>query len=261
MTGLVIQSPGVCSDRTLPMRNPLWTPALLPGRKLDLDCDTAIVTNGSSEVTSWTDQAQGIVFTPTAADKRPVRNYAFEAHLAPRFTLDALQGSASISATAAHWCWWAVIDQIDLTTSALQNLVNVPGASPNTFAVYSPATNGNIRGAGAGVGNFEPGAVVAGKQILIISQQAAGTRNLRRNGAQLGSAQTGLVVHTLGTPIIGLYDPGVKDCAVASMGFAAGVQNLADIQKLEGYLAQRYMPANFLPADHPYRTVAPRKLT
>lgn len=260
MAGLVIQSPGVCTDRTLPMRNPLWTPAFLPGRKFDLDCDVGIVANGSNEVLTWTDQAQGIVMTgPSGA--RPVRNYAFQGHTAPRFTLDHLDGSGVISSVASHWCWWAVVDLIDVTTSSVQDLFHVPTASPNDFGVYAPVTNGKLRIIGSGAGNYEPVTVTAGKHILILSEQVSGTRSLRQDGVTVGTPQTSIPTQTMGTPFIGQYDPGMKDCAIAAMGMAAGVQTLTDIQKLEGYLAQRFMPANFLPVSHPYRSVAPRKLT
>ena len=107
-----------------------------------------------------------------------------------------------------------------------------------------------------------------GKIVLVVYGDAADSASkLRINGVTVKSAATlATVTYALSGPgTVGRYRGApmrsLQDTAIAALGFAKGVQTLLDIQKLEGYLAQRFMPAGFLPVAHPYRSVTPRKLT
>lgn len=253
MTGIVIQSTGTCTDRTLPMRNPLWTPAMLgPVRNFHLDSQAGIVSSGSPpRMDSWTDQAQGRVLTSAAGDKALV-NYDFNGKTTPRFSADGYSSAVAIDAASAARGFWLALDLID-ASGTQQNLFHT-----DSFAAYR--TSGGSLSVTGYNGNWLPGTLPAGKQIIVVFQETPGTGLARLNGAALGSPRSGVAPSTLSVIRFGRYDPGLIDAAVADFGLLKGAVALADVRKLEGYLAHRYGLTSALPGNHPFKSAPPRKL-
>lgn len=84
---------------------------------------------------------------------------------------------------------------------------------------------------------------------------------MRINGADFVNGAINFTTSAASGGRLGQYTNGTDpmvDGAIAAMVFAGDVQTLTDIQKLEGYLAQRFVGTTFLPVGHPYRSTAPR---
>lgn len=254
MTGLVIRSPGTCTDRTLPMRNPLWTPSLLAAtRVFDLDCDTGYTVDPNSKLTKWVDGAGGRSLTLAAGDGA-VRNYAFGTRTAVRFTVDGYYTDAAIDAAVAQRFLWLVIDVID------------PGAGSkmifhtDSLQMYLIGGGTQLQINGLTGGSYVT-PITTGKHLIIVSQQVAGTTNVRIDGvASANGPRTNVAGTALSLLRLGNYDPGVVDMAIGALGFGSGTIDLGGVQKLEGYLAARFGQQGLLPAAHPYKAALPRKL-
>ena len=264
MSGVQIKSTGYCVDRTLPMLNPLFTPAMLSQPLESWDCGVGITADGSGNVSAWEGQIGGRVMTGVGAT-RPVNTVDMNGHGALRFELSKQLDFTNFwgDATAAAWAYWAVMDVKSLPAGVEQVVIDAIGPT-----AYLALASGNMRN-GTGSALDVPGATyMPGKIVMVVYGDAADSASkLRINGVTVKSAATlASVTYALSGPgTVGRYRGApsrpLQDTAIAALGFAKGVQTLLNIQKLEGYLAQRFMPANFLPSGHPYRTVAPRKLT
>jgi hypothetical protein len=253
MPGIVIQSTGTCTDRTLPMRNPLWEPSFLGSRlKVHLDGQLGKTVNGSNQLTAWADQAQGLNFALETGDGA-LNTYSFNGITVPRFTLDGYRSTAVVDTVAAHRLTWFVVD-----------VQNAPGTQENlaqadNLSVYR-TTSGAVRIFGPH-SQADRGTLAAGKSIVVAYTENGTIYRTRINGVQGGSDITaGISTKTLGQLRIGRFDPGAIDTAFASFGIGSGTVSLLEVQKLEGFLAHRYGMTGSLPADHPFKTNAPRKL-
>lgn len=264
MSGIQIKSTGICSDRTLPMLNPPFTPAMLSQPLESWDCGEGITADVSGNVSAWVGQLGGRIMTGVGAT-RPVNTVNMNGYGALRFELSKQLDFTNFwgDATAAAWAYWAVMDVRSLPAGVEQVVIDTIGTT-----AYLALVSGNMRN-GTGSALDVPGATyMPGKIVLVVYGDAADSASkLRINGVTVKSAATlATVTYALSGPgTVGRYrgapTRSLQDTALAALGFAKGVQTLVNIQKLEGYLAQRFMPANFLPAAHPYRSITPRKLT
>lgn len=266
MSGLQIKSPGYCLDRSLPKLNPLFTPSMLPQVLESWDCGMGITADGGGNVSAWEGQIGGRVMTGAGAT-RPVNTFDMNGHGALRFELSKQLDFTNFwgDATATAWAYWFAIDVQALTAGSDQVLFDVIGATH-----YLTLVSGNMRSGAGGTSSLDtPVAPYAsGKMIVVVYGDAADSASkLRINGVTVKSAAAlAAVTYALSGPgTVGRYRGAptrhLQDTALAALGFAKGLQTLLDIQKLEGYLAQRFMPSDFLPVGHPYRSVAPRKET
>lgn len=263
MSGIQIKSTGNCADRTLPMLNPLFTPSLLSRPVESWDCGAGITADGSGNVSEWKGTIGGRVMTG-AGDSRPTNTFDMNGHGALRFVATKQLDFTNFwgDAVSEPLMYWAVLDVQSYPSGVAQKLFDIVTFSPD----LNVGASNNFRPS-SGTTETPGTAFMPGKVLIVLyGDPADGASKVRVNGALVKSV-AGLAAVTFaisGPGCVGRYrgtpNSFLVDTAMAALGFAKGTQSLLSIQKLEGYLAQRFMPANFLPAGHPYRTVAPRKL-
>ena len=264
MSGLQIKSTGICADRTLPMLNPLFTPAMLSQPLESWDCGVGITADGSGNVSAWEGQIGGRIMIGAGAT-RPVNTFNMNGHGALRFELSKQLDFTNFwgDAASSPWAYWAVLDVQSLPAGMAQILFDAVGTTSYLSLSSGQMRNGTGSSLDAPAATYMPGKII----MVLYGDASDSTSKLRINGVTVKqSAGLAAATFSLGGPgAIGRYrgtpTQSLQDTALAALGFAKGVQTLLNIQKLEGYLAQRFMPANFLPSGHPYRSVAPRKLT
>lgn len=251
--GMLIQSPGTCTDRSLPKMNPLWTPEMLTSRlALRLTADAGKTVDGTGELTAWSDTTRSHSLALAAGGGAMV-TYDFNGITVPRFTLDGYAKTGVIS--GAGYCgFFLVFDLID--ASATQQMLF---HTDNFFAYRMPS--GAIAVGGIISSMFDFGTVGAGKHILLCYTSDGSTYKLLDNGAQSGTTVSGAVTTAITNCRLGQYDPGLIDAGVAEFWMTSGIISDADAAKIVGYAAHHYGMTGLLPSDHPYKTVVPRKLS
>lgn len=258
MTTLQIKAPGVCTDRTLPILNPLWTPLLLANPRMWVDCDLSpVVVDGSNNVSSITDLAQGKAFTASGL-ARPTRTGSMNGKTALVFDGDAFLKAYELGGGADYHCFFVCMNVG--TIANVQQTIFMHGTGNPQTSLNSLNEVRAYDGSGAPLSSPIPG---PGNLLITFFRDGADNLNkLRINGVQVSSANITAPVNMSGDCRIGAYTDTtgfLTNSQIGAVGISTGIQSLLDVQKLEGYLAQRFISNTFLPLEHPYRSTPPRK--
>lgn len=256
----------------------LWTPADGDFRLwLDASDDSTLFdsVSGGSSVTSGTAVARiedkgtgGFDFTQSTAGKLPIWQDLVQNGLGVlRFTSDYLTNAA----------YDADSNQQGLTRFLL---AKTNSGSTNQVAFSSAGASHAIQHFGGAIYSYERSGVYANTAIGITttafsmyvvvydgSQPASHADRIKlyRNGTLLSwAASSGTIGTTTGSGIgsdIGrpLGTDSVADWNgdIGELGTAQRALSVGDRQTLEGYMAHKWGITSTLPADHPYRSVAP----
>lgn len=255
--GIQIVSPGACTDRTLPALNPKWTPAMLPGILDYWDSQTNI-TVASGLVTDWKGALNSSDITFASGVQPANAGVTMNALGVPVFSTSKGLFASPVSAAAVLPCFYAVFN-VGTAMTTQNTIFSCAGLtvhinnSTNKPQIYvgSVAANG-------------PNALAVGAHVLAGYFDSTGTLILRIDGVQVGTV-TGASAQVLTGARLGRYygdqdNTALVNVGIGAFGVAAGEQDLVSVQKIEGHLAQAYISSVFLPPDHPYRSVVPRKL-
>jgi hypothetical protein len=236
----------------------LWSPALLrPALWLDA-ADLSTISIATDGVEQWRDKSGNAV-------------HATQATSAQRLTYDAtgFNGLPCLSAAGANVM---VLPTLPLTSGG----VVFYGFSVNDTGYGVVANNSGHWDRFGGDGRSYPGLLrsvrlealalsmpTTGRHIMCYIANPASEYTIRRNGAQihtsgsftfenniagLGAGHNIAAAGTGGTALIG---------SIVEIAVVPGIMSLADIQRVEGYLANKWgLDAN-LPANHPFRNRPP----
>jgi hypothetical protein len=276
MNGIQIATPGVITNPAgLVSTNPLWSLASFPGVSQAWDSQFGITLDAANadatartNVLSW----KALIGTNTlvgVAANYPKFNVAMNGLTVPNFQAQYLRTNTDCYTAGNKQVFFAVFDFEGLTPVQNQCLF-----SCEQYGVYLMSTGNNNKltllanNVGTALGQASV-VLTAGPHVLVIDELTAGTLEFRLDGVVIATfASPGVIAASTNAHATGLgnywgFQPtfACNNTSIAAFGFAvAGTQSLKDIQKLEGYLAQRYISQTFLPAAHPYRSTAPRKL-
>jgi hypothetical protein len=234
----------------------LWTPNDMPsinGWWTVTDIDTISVVAGTNRVSGWNDKStNGYNFTQTDSARRPF------------YRNDVVTGLPVIDMTDA------LATRTFLTLSS-----NIGGSNTFYALVYRKVTTGNsivLIDSGSTFDYLQYGnSWYVGQNIQTVG--------INTNGFELRSAYTGTAgstnvvrysntvaqASTAYTSQLGFRSLGnsatvqTSDIAVRELVSVRGNPDLADRQKLEGYLAWNNDIVDKLPVDHPYKNSPPRK--
>lgn len=248
---------------TLGSLNPLWTPALLPGIAAAWDAATVTVdASAPPQVLAWPSTIGGLTLTG-AAGSYPTKEGALNGKVPVRFTANRKLTTPLVTFGGAP------------LFACLINLAAAPATGQTIWSSgdgrfnMSIAADGQLNlflGTTTSPSNIlaPTGTIKAGNNLIILYLDADGKHHIRVNGVDVASAAANYSATSTAGGSVGIYPNNTAPIADAGIGailFAGGQQALLNIQKLEGYLAQRFVGAAFLPAGHPYRSTPPRKVS
>ena len=169
-----------------------FDPSQIAGLELDLWASRGVVLSGSN-VTSWTDFAEGAVFT--SGGTVPVFNAT---GLGGKPTID-FTGTQSLTATVAiaagDRTWYLWVDVLDTVATRIHFGLTLTGAGRQYLYQTNPSGNVGFFD-GTSVRSF--GASATGGQSLIWRLVSGGTSEGYRAGASIGTSATAALVATDG---------------------------------------------------------------
>lgn len=262
---LFVSAGSVVDASALPKLNAAWTPDLLTGIHDWWDCGVGITVDGANGVDAWTSRRGARVAAAVATFAKPVRNRAFNALQAPVFATSLLSIANVGTPAASPLMYWSVLDTLTDVASVSQSIF---GCAPFNHYINFPAAGDSQAITGEAVSPTLSGLPSPiGKHVVVLYRNSANRWVVRVDGAEVANVAPSVNLAAISIIDIGMYfsraaNTATVDTALAAFGFASGARgsDIKEVQKLEGYLAQRYLAANFLPVAHPYRTVAPTRL-
>lgn len=249
---------GTGASRTAEVAKTPWTPADLGASLalwLDADDASTITLNGV-DVSQWNDRSgNGRHVAQATAALQPVY-VAAGLNGKPGLTFDQDELRATFSAIAQP-----------RTVFVVNRIISYPGINLTIFdgsfmnqgrLFYNSYFGYRIN---AGVTLTSPTGNVggtAGNNVIVSATYSGASSTIRTNGTQVAAGDAG------GTPLWGFSAGGPTDgqrghfiAAEFIMLTGAGALSLQNQQIVEGYLAHKWGLAANLPADHPYKAVAP----
>lgn len=244
--------------------NPLWTPSLLPGIAAAWDADTVTADTSTTppQVTAWPSTFGGLTLTG-AAGSYPTKEGALNGKVPVRFTANrklatplVTFGGAPLFAclinlaaapTTGQTIWSSGDGRFNMSIAANGQMNLFLGSATTPANIITPA-----------------GTVKSGNNLVVLYPDADGKHQIRVNGVDIVSATVNYGATSTAGGSVGIYPNNtapLADAGICAILFAGGQQTLTNIQKLEGYLAQRFVGTTFLPVGHPYRSIPPRKLS
>lgn len=244
----------------------LWTPSEISAA-LWLDAaDAGTITQSGGLVSQWSDKSGGGYHAVQAAGAlQPQTGVAqINDKNAIRFTLDTL--ATSLVMSGSEWEVFAVVSLNDFFNQTYGRIISAAfeGAVDfNNDLSWAPILR---IGDSAAVGAY-----ANGTEVLPTFSSPAGEPHIL-NGSLIGNqpqftfdaSNTGTVATTLALNATGgVHIGGGKVESIGKGGFDVSeiiiAQNITntDKKRIEGYLAWKWGLVANLPADHPYKTVAP----
>lgn len=241
--------------------NPLWTPALLPGIAAAWDADTVTAdTSTPPQVTAWSSTIGGLTLTG-AAGSYPTKEGALNGRVPVRFTANRKLATPLVTFGGAPL--FACLINLAAAPTSGQTIWSSGDGRFNMSIAADGQMNLFLGTANAPSNILAPaGTIKAGNNLVVLYFDADGKHHIRVNGADVASAVVNYSATSTAGGAVAIYPNNTAPLADAGIGaivFAGGQQTVANIQKLEGYLAQRFVGTTFLPAGHPYRSNPPRK--
>ena len=249
---------GVWSTTATASTPSLWTPADLPGGLTawyDADSATSLVVDGGL-VGQWRDRSgNGRTLTGTGAARPTVVASGQNGRTIVDFALDdtVVTDPFSVGTTSSVF---AMI-RPDLYGATNRDFVTSGAVSNNATAhiLYNDSAGALRLYSGSNIGATNP--VAAGSWMNLAGITDGAGSELRLHGSTFASGNAGTNSWSQGVRL-GASTHGVGvDAAYAEVVITGAVLDVADRQRVEGYLAHKWGTTASLPAGHPYKTTPP----
>lgn len=249
-----------------------WTPAqITTGLWLDA-ADAGTLTLESGAVSQWNDKSGNSRHVVQSNSARQPLFQAAGFNGLPAVDFDGSNDflkNATYQPSGALTC--ALVFNRDTNSGVFVNvqrsggIFEVAGSFGGGYRNITFTGTGPGNGIGTGIGFDMSSGGTAQNAIMVIQYDGAGTLATdyvaRLNGVAQSLSSSGLLGYQSETGLC-IGGRAVQDLAffnglISEVVLREGVTNLSDSQKIEGYLAHKWGLTANLPADHPYKSVAP----